>query len=124
MSSQGRSLVELTTRTIQGRYLLCPSGTLNLITTGILARAQKLTGAEVHGAFFLSTHGQILASFDSVQQMATFMAYVNGKLGSGGQPSPRLERSGLERAAIVRSRSATKKKRRSQGSSTTSARAV
>ena len=61
MCTQGRSLVELTTRTIQGRYLLCPSGTLNLITIGILARAQKLTGAQVHGASFLSSHGQILA---------------------------------------------------------------
>ena len=46
-SAYGRSLAELTTRTIQGRYLLRPSGTLNQIAIGILARAQKLSGAQV-----------------------------------------------------------------------------
>ena len=76
----GRTLTELTTRTIQGRYLLRPSGTLNQITVGILARAQKLAGNELHAFGYLSNHGQLLASFLNVQQMAEFQWYANGSL--------------------------------------------
>lgn len=76
----GRTPTELTSRTIQGRFLLRPSGRLTQITIGILARAQRLSGAEVHAFVSLSNHLQPLASFVDVQQMSTFEWYVNGNL--------------------------------------------
>ena len=65
--------VEITQRTIQGRYLFKPSPRLNALVVGCLARAQKNTGASVHAVAVLSNHIHLLASFDTVEQMSQFM---------------------------------------------------
>jgi hypothetical protein len=69
-------LVELTSRTVQRRYLLHPSPKLVRRTVGILARAQRLTGARVHDDSFLSNHFHLLASVENVRMQAQFAGYV------------------------------------------------
>ena len=75
-----KTLVEVTTRTLQGRHLLKPSRKLREITLGVLGRAQRLYDVEVHAFVFLSNHYHLLASFRDVQQMSQFCAYLNSNL--------------------------------------------
>ncbi|MEM1180260.1 MAG: transposase [Acidobacteriota bacterium] len=70
------AVIEITQRTIQGRFLLKPSRRLNAVVAGCLARAQKNTGATVHAVAVLSNHFHLLASFTSVQQMASFVGQL------------------------------------------------
>ncbi len=56
------SLVEVTTRTFQGRLLLKPSAELTDIILGIIGKAQALYGMTVHTFVFLSTHAHFLVS--------------------------------------------------------------
>ncbi|MEM1181043.1 MAG: transposase [Acidobacteriota bacterium] len=74
------ALVEITQRTIQGRFLLKPSRRLNAVVAGCFARAQKNTGATVHAVAVLSNHFHLLASFDSVEQMASFACQLKTNL--------------------------------------------
>ena len=75
------ALIEITHRTIQGKYLLCPSSPrVSQIVVGCLARAQKITGAVVHAVVVLTNHYHLIASFESVEQMARFMHHFNGNL--------------------------------------------
>ena len=69
------TVVEITQRTIQGRFLLKPSPRVNALVAGCLARAQKITGARVHAVAVLSNHFHLLATFDTVEQMAKFVCY-------------------------------------------------
>ncbi|HEX4954576.1 MAG TPA: transposase [Thermoanaerobaculia bacterium] len=73
-------LMEVTCRTVQGRYLLRPGERLNAIVLGVLGRAQRLFGLRIHGFVFLSNHYHLLVSPTSVQQLAQFMGYLNGNL--------------------------------------------
>jgi REP element-mobilizing transposase RayT len=75
------SLVEVTTRTVQGRLLLAPSPALNQIILGVLGRAQRLYGVRVHAYSFASNHYHLLLSVDSARQLADFMGHFNSKLG-------------------------------------------
>ena len=52
----GGSLVEVTTRTLQGRFLLKPSPRLNSIVLGVLGRAQRRYGVTLHAFVFFSNH--------------------------------------------------------------------
>ncbi|MEM9553451.1 MAG: transposase [Acidobacteriota bacterium] len=74
------ALVEITQRTMQGRYLFRPSRRLNALVVGCLARAQKHTECRVHAVAALSTHFHLLASFDTVEQMAKFMCHLKTNL--------------------------------------------
>ena len=76
----GGCLVEVTNRTIQGRYLLRPSQQLNELLIGILGRAQRLYGVELHACSVLSNHYHLLLTVKSALQMARFMAYFQGNL--------------------------------------------
>ncbi len=72
---------EVTTRTIQGRYLLRPSPRANEIIAGVIGRAQVLfPEMRLYGVVFLSTHSTWLVSSPLAWQIATFMGYVNGEL--------------------------------------------
>lgn len=73
-------LIEVTNRTIQGRYLLRPSQQLNKLLIGILGRAQRLYGVELHACTVLSNHYHLLLTVKSALQMARFMAYFQGNL--------------------------------------------
>ena len=77
---EGGALVEVTCRTIQGRYLLRPSEDLKSITIGILGRAQRLFQVEIHAFVFLSNHYHLLVSVRDAHQLACFMNYLNSNL--------------------------------------------
>jgi REP element-mobilizing transposase RayT len=75
-----RTLVEVTTRTVHGRYLLRPSPLLNLIIIGVLARLVKRYGVRCVGFAFLSSHYHLLLEVDSALQLARMMNAFNSKL--------------------------------------------
>jgi len=74
------SVIEVTTRTIQGRLLLRPSPQLNSLILGVLGRAQRIYRVQIHDFVFLSNHYHLLLSVTSAHQLARFMGYFNGNL--------------------------------------------
>jgi len=73
-------LFELTSRTIQGRYLLRPSPELNEIIEGLLARACRIYGVRVVATAVMSNHFHILIASCTTQQVADFMRYFKSNL--------------------------------------------
>jgi len=76
----GGCLVEVTNRTIQGRFLLRPSAELNRLLIGILGRAQRLYGVRLHACAVLSNHYHLLLTAESARQLARFVGYFQGNL--------------------------------------------
>ena len=74
------SLVEVTIRTFQSRFLLRPNPTLNQIIAGVLGRAQRRLGVLCHGVIFLSNHAHLLLTVDNADQLANFMEYINSNI--------------------------------------------
>ncbi len=75
-----KSLVEITTRTLQGRLLLNPSPELTDIILGVIGKAQSLSKMTIHAFVFLSTHAHFLLSPSSADQLAKFMQFVNANV--------------------------------------------
>ena len=73
-------MVEVTVRTVHGRFLLRPSRAVNDLVVGVIGRAQKKYGMKIHALAVLSNHLQGLLTPDSPQQLAAFMNYVCGNL--------------------------------------------
>jgi REP element-mobilizing transposase RayT len=67
----------VSTRTLQGRFLLSPRPDLNEIVIGILARAQRLSGAQLCAFVFLSTHYHLLVWVENALQLKKLMEYLN-----------------------------------------------
>lgn len=76
----GGSLVEVTTRTIQSRFLLTPFPELNRIVIGALARASRRYKVGVVAYAFLSNHYHLLAWAEDADQLSRFMGLFNSKL--------------------------------------------
>jgi REP element-mobilizing transposase RayT len=76
----GGALVEVTCRTVQGRFLLSPSTELNEIILGVLGRAQRLYPVGICGYVFLSNHYHLLLEVDDARQLSDFMGYFNSNL--------------------------------------------
>jgi hypothetical protein len=74
------ALVEITTRTLQGRLLLKPSPELTDIILGIIGKSQSLYGMTIHAFVFMSTHAHFLLSPSSPGQLALFMQFVNANV--------------------------------------------
>jgi hypothetical protein len=74
------SLVEITTRTFQGRLLLRPSPELTDIILGVIGKAQALYGMTIHAFVYLSNHAHFLLSPSSAGQLARFMQFVNANV--------------------------------------------
>lgn len=74
------SVVEVTCRTVQARYLLRPSRELNEIVYGIVARAAHRYQMRVCAFVFLSNHAHLLVQPTDAEQLARFMGYINGNL--------------------------------------------
>ena len=90
-------LVEVTGRTIQGRFLMRPSSQVNLVIKGVLGRAQRYTGLRVVMCVFLSNHYHLLVIPDSERQLAAFMQFLNTNLSKQlgrlhGWPGPLFQR--------------------------------
>src|SRR5436190_16621656 len=77
---EGGSLVEVTCRTLHARFLLRPCPQWNQIAIGVLGRAQRLYGVQIHLVSFLSGHFHLLATFRDAGQMAAFMRHLNTNL--------------------------------------------
>lgn len=71
-----RPLVELTARTLQGRFLLKPSPGFREIFIGILARAAALYAVDVHAFVCAGNHLHLLCTPADAHQLARFMAYL------------------------------------------------
>ena len=72
--------MEVSNRTIQGRFLLRPSPELNEIILGVMGRAQRLFDIRIFAFQFLSDHYHLLVWAVDAQQLARFMEYFNGNL--------------------------------------------
>jgi hypothetical protein len=71
-----RPLVEVTARTLQGRFLLRPSPGLREIFVGILARAAERYDVEVHAYVCAGNHLHCLLTPADAHQLAGFMRYL------------------------------------------------
>jgi len=76
----GGCLVEVTSRTLQGRYLLRPSEEVSALLVGCLARAQRLFPVRIHAFAFLSNHFHLLLSVPDAKTLARFMCHLKGNL--------------------------------------------
>lgn len=74
------SLVEVTCRTLQGRFLLRPTPFVADLCRGALARAVRLYPVDVHAFVFLGNHYHLLLTAPSAARLAAFMNYLNSKL--------------------------------------------
>jgi len=74
------SLVEITTRTLQGRLLLKPSPELNDLILGVIGKAQHDYKMVIHDFVVVSTHAHFLARPSSAQQLARFMQFLNANI--------------------------------------------
>ncbi len=77
---EGSGLVEVTCRTVQGRFLLTPSTELNEIILGTLGRAQELYPVEICAFAFASNHFHLLLRVESTYRLAQFMGHFNSNL--------------------------------------------
>ncbi len=74
------SLVEVSAKTIQARYLLRPGSAMNRRYVGILARAKARYAVKLHAVSCLSNHHHLLLSPADAEQLALFMDYVQGNV--------------------------------------------
>jgi len=77
---EGSGLVEVTCRTLQGRFLLTPNTELNEVILGALGRAQELYPVGICAFAFASNHFHLLLRVESTHRMAQFMGYFNSNL--------------------------------------------
>jgi REP element-mobilizing transposase RayT len=74
------SLVAVTWRAVQGRFLLRPSPELNKIVVGVLGRAQRMYPIRICGVAVLSNHLHLLLIAEDAKRVSEFMQYVGSKL--------------------------------------------
>jgi hypothetical protein len=74
------SLVEITTRTIQGRLLLTPCPDRNDLVLGVLGKAQQTYKMTIHAFVVASIHAHPLLSPTSAYQLARLMQFVNANI--------------------------------------------
>jgi len=75
-----RQMFEVTTRTLQGEFLLRPSPEINALVLGVFGHAQEATGMEIHGFAVMSNHYHILLTCRNAEQLSKFMRLLNGGL--------------------------------------------
>jgi hypothetical protein len=77
---QAHSLVEVTTRTDHGAFLMTPTEAVKDLILGVIGRAQAKYGMVIHGFGFLSNHYHFLCSPADTRQQARFFAFVNANI--------------------------------------------
>ncbi|HVR95717.1 MAG TPA: transposase [Thermoanaerobaculia bacterium] len=77
---EGGALVEVTCRTVHGRFLLRPGAELNEIVVGILGRAQRTWEVKICAFAFLSNHYHLLLWVKDARELAGVMNLFNSKL--------------------------------------------
>jgi REP-associated tyrosine transposase len=76
----GGAIVEVSNRTLQGRFLLRPSPHANEVILGVLGRAQRMFDLLIFAFVFMSDHYHLLVLSHHAHQLARFMEYVDGNL--------------------------------------------
>ena len=74
------SVVEVTARTVQSRFLLKPGPGWRETFVGALARARERYRVDVHDFVCLSTHLHLLLSPENARELAGFMRHFLSKL--------------------------------------------
>ena len=74
------SLIEVTGKTFQDRYLLRPGPELNRRVIGVFARAKQRYGVAIHALTVLSNHYHCLVSPGDADRLASFMNYVHSNI--------------------------------------------
>jgi len=77
---QPNTLVSITNRTIQGRYLLRPGPSFNDLFLGILGRAQRQHEMAIAAISVLSNHFHLLLIVDDAEEVSGFMRDLQSKL--------------------------------------------
>jgi REP element-mobilizing transposase RayT len=77
---QPRTLVSITNRTLQGRYLLRPGPSFNDLFLGILGKAQRQHETDIAAVTVLSNHIHLLLIVDDAQEVSGFMRDLQSKL--------------------------------------------
>ena len=77
---EGGSLVAVSQRCFQARFLLTPNRRVNKLLAGVVARAQELYGVEIIGLSALSNHLHFLLWVRDAEQLARFMNHVAGNV--------------------------------------------
>jgi len=80
MPPEGSGLVEVTTRTVHGRFLLAPSAELNDLILGVFGRAQELYPVRLVAFAFISGHYHLLLQVDDTRQLSRFMCHFNSNV--------------------------------------------
>ena len=79
-SSPRPTTVETIQKTFQNRLLLQGVPKLDVRAVGLLAKAQQLYGAEIHGFVMLGNHWHLCATFRDPEQMARLHRFFVGNL--------------------------------------------
>ena len=74
------ALVEVSTRTFQGRYFLKPTDEVRQIILGVVGRAQRMYSMDICLLTFMSNHYHMLVVPQDARQLARFMGFVNGQI--------------------------------------------
>jgi hypothetical protein len=77
---ENQSLLSITNRTVQGRYLLRPGARFNDVFLGVLGRAQRRHRIRIHLVVTMSSHYHLLLTADDAGQLAGFMRDFQSKL--------------------------------------------
>lgn len=72
---------EVTSRTVQERFLLVPGPEARDLILGVLGRGLQLfPHVRLHAFAYMSNHDHLLASSDDGEQFARFVGYINGNV--------------------------------------------
>ena len=77
----GQALVEVSNRTIQGRFLLLPTPEVKDLILGVVGRAQRMYQMQICLLVFLSNHYHMLLIPRDAEHLASFMNFVGGEIG-------------------------------------------
>ena len=75
-----RTLIAITCRTVQGRFLFRPGPALNDLVIGVLGRAQRRYETTIAAFSALSNHLHLVLIVDNAREAADFMRYTKSKL--------------------------------------------
>src|SRR5882757_5480322 len=75
-----RTLISVTCRAVQGRFLFRPGPALNDLVVGVLGRAQCRYETTISAVFVMSSHVHLLLVVDDAEEPAAFMRYLKSKL--------------------------------------------
>jgi len=74
------TVYEVTCRTVQSRFLLKPSKTLNTLILGVIGKALSLFDVNIHLFVVVSNHMHLLISAESFSLLSRFMCHLNSNI--------------------------------------------